>query len=120
MYPIEKYQFKTYKQKNKDGSVSTVVLAITKYAGKFVKGVAKCISTDPFDLEVGKKLAAARCDFKVCNKRLSRARDKQHDINLQIEALSAKYNAADKYYNDALDAAMEALKTLKEVQDSLK
>lgn len=120
MYPIEKYQFKTYEQKNEDGSVSTVVLAITRYAGKFVKGVAKCMSTDPFDLEVGKKLAAARCDFKVCHKRLGRARDKKHEINLEIEKLSTKYTAAHKYYTDALNAAMESVNTLKDIQNSLK
>ena len=120
MYPIEKYQFKVYEQKNEDGSVSTVVLAITKYAGKLVKGVAKCMSSDPFDLEMGKKLAAARCDFKVCQKRLNRARSKRHELSLQINALADKYQGACEYYNDALNAAIECGHTLNDIEDKLK
>lgn len=76
MYPIEKYQFKVYEKTNKDNSKSSVVVALSTYCGKVVKGVAKCMESDSFSLETGKKLAAARCDLKVCIKRKNRAMKK--------------------------------------------
>ena len=45
------------------------VVAVSSFAGQTVKGVAKCNPNDEFNLECGKKLAAARCNVKVANKR---------------------------------------------------
>ena len=43
---------------------------MTFYAGKTVKGVAKRAPEDEFDLEVGKRLARARCEYKLRKKQL--------------------------------------------------
>lgn len=51
----------------------TKVIALSTYAGKVVRGIAKCSPQDKFDEEYGKKLAAARCNLKVAQKRLNRA-----------------------------------------------
>ena len=72
-YPIEKYQFYTTKNK---------VVAVSTYAGKTVRGIAKADPRDNFDLEAGKKLAAARCAARIAMKRKSRAQkefDKARD-----------------------------------------
>ena len=52
------------------------VIAVSTYAGKIVKGYAKCDPRDEYDLELGKKLAAARCNAKVAKKRAKRAAKK--------------------------------------------
>ena len=119
MYPIEKYDFKTYKQKNSDGTTSTVVIALTTYAGKVVKGVAKCTSSDTFDLEVGKKLAAARCDAKVCKKRKTRAEEKYGQARMAIENLETYARKMVNYYSDSRNEYYESLNRLKELEKEL-
>lgn len=64
-YPIEKYHFFTSKNK---------IVAVSTYAGKSVRGVAKCDPRDEFDMEKGRALAAARCAERVATKRQARAK----------------------------------------------
>ena len=64
-YPLEKYRF--YEGNGK-------VVAVSTYAGKTVRGVAKCDPRDEFDVEKGKALAAARCAERVAVKRQARAK----------------------------------------------
>lgn len=47
-----------------------VVVAVTHYAGRTVRGVAKCNPADTFDFELGKRIAKAKCEVKVAKKRL--------------------------------------------------
>lgn len=54
---------------NKTGKV----IAVSTYAGKEIRGVAKCNPKDQFDLVLGGKLAKARCDLKIARKRHERA-----------------------------------------------
>lgn len=61
------------------------VIAVSSFAGQTVRGVAKCAPNDEFDLEYGKRLAAARCVAKIANKRMNRAEDK---VNEAVEAVS--------------------------------
>ena len=82
------------------------IIAISTYAGRTVKGVAKCHPNDEFDVEFGKKLAAARCNEKVADKRFQRATNKydaafhklleaQKEINRVRVYLEDSYNALD-------------------------
>lgn len=119
MYPIEKYDIKQYDKTNKDGSTSKVVIAISTYAGKVVKGVAKCQAGDSYNFEDGKNLAAARCDLKVCLKRKDRAFKKKHEIALKMEELQKHYDAACAYYNDALSEVLEASNRLHKIEEKL-
>lgn len=64
-----------------------VVIAVSTFAGKTVRGVAKCHPNDSFNEEVGTKLALARCNLKVAQKRLARANRKVR------EAVVAQYDA---------------------------
>ena len=57
---MTKYSFYT------DGK--TKVIAVSTYAGKVIRGVAKCDVNDTFSLEKGKKLAAARYNKKITKK----------------------------------------------------
>ena len=119
MYPIEKYQFKTYEQKNSDGTKSIVVVALSTYAGKIVKGVAKCREGDSFNLEAGKRLAAARCDLKVCMKRKNRALQKRSRLAKVAEMLKLDYASASNYYYESLEECVKSLDRLKTIEEEL-
>ena len=69
---MNKFKFHTYKSI----TGTPVVIAVSTYAGKTVKGRAKCDPRDGYDFEAGKKLAAARCAEKVAKKRAKRAKQK--------------------------------------------
>lgn len=118
-YPIEKYTIKQYDKENKDGSISKIIIALSTYAGKVVKGVAKCQPGDDYDFETGKKLAAARCDLKVCLKRKDRAFNKKHELALKLEELQKQYDAASKYYDDAINEAFIASSNLRKIEEEL-
>ena len=92
------------------------VICVSHYAGKAVAGVAKCnIETDFFDLETGKKLAAARCDVKIMKKKLQRAISKSEQRYTEAVAAvkaskRADVNVADIMKN--LNAAVTNLELL--------
>ena len=119
MYPIEKYQFKTFETVNDDGSKTTNVIALSTYAGKIVKGTAKCMDTDEFSFEDGKKLAAARCDAKVCDKRVRRARKKLFEVSKKLISVNDLYSKMYQYYNDALDESIKSNMRLEEISKSM-
>ena len=84
------------------------VIAVSTYAGKTVRGVAICAPGDEFNLEFGKKLAAARCNEKVAAKRYERASKKLNDLlNQEHELDNAIHKTAD-YYHDSYLAYNEA------------
>ena len=105
-YPLEKYRF--YQHGNR-------IIAVSTYGGKTVRGVAICHPDDTFDIELGKRLAAARCNEKVAMKRYARA-------TKQLETAMAEYAHADEhmhkmsdYRNDsfvAMNEASQAVDTL--------
>lgn len=95
------------------------VIAVSTYAGRTVKGVAKCDPTDTFDIEKGKDLAAARCGHKIAMKRLKRASQKY------LEAEAAAHEAIEwlekmrYYYMDSVDALDEATAELVNLADNM-
>jgi hypothetical protein len=119
MYPIEKYQFKVYEKTNEDGTKSSVVVALSTYCGKIVKGVAKCMSSDAFSLDTGTNLAAARCDLKVCERRSKRALKKKQEAEKKLEELTSHYIKMSKYYDDAIAETYQASKRLRRIEEEL-
>ena len=102
-------RYKYYKSDNK-------VIALSSFAGKAVKGVAKCDPTDTFSEEFGEKLAAARCNNKVAAKRVKCAKNKLNAaLNVLVEA-EKQVAFMEAYYNDALrrfdDSEQEVLNLL--------
>ena len=88
------------------------VIAVSSYAGRIVRAVAKCDPRDEFSIETGKKLAAARCNLKVAAKRAKRAASK-----LQ-EAISA-CRAADAHRHDMMEYSIDADKALAQANAEL-
>lgn len=111
-YPIDKYQF--HIATKVDGTPYKVI-AVSTYAGKKVRGIAKCNSRDTFSLESGKKLAAARCALKVAAKRVKRAETKLREADHQWMKADAHVRNMEDYLDNAEDAyysAQDELATL--------
>ena len=79
------------------------VVAVCHYAGRPVRGIAKCSPADDFDLEVGKELAKARCDLKIANKKVKNLKE---DIHYWAE-IRDKIEARLENLYDVYDAALE-------------
>ena len=77
------------------------VIAISSYAGKTVKGIAKCHPNDEFNEEIGKNLAAARCNRKIAEKRYKRAKMQYDNIEMLQQAVEREKVIVTNYYNDA-------------------
>lgn len=88
------------------------VIAVSTYAGKPVKGVAKCSPDDQFDLDDGKALAAARCNVKVAIKRRERALKKYNEYTEKYLKMMEKMNDVCDYLKNADEALKKAEKHL--------
>ena len=106
-------KFKFFNFKSKNGS--NTVVAVTTYAGKAVKGYAKCSPEDTFDLETGKKLAKARCQLRVAEKRKARAADKVAEAVAQVNQSTKHYDKMVNYFNCSDKALIEAEQALKDI-----
>ena len=92
-----------------------VVVAVASYAGRTVRGVAKCSDQDEFNLETGKKLAAARCAMKIAKKRVKYARrEREHWLKMMSLQADILMKVEDKY-TDALEIEKQAKHTYEEL-----
>ncbi len=103
---LEKYRFYVAKDR---------VIAVSSYAGRPVRGVAKCASDDEFNLEIGKKLAAARCNQKITLKRVKRANHEYHKALQARSEAQEKVEAMGSYQVDAYIALGTADKAVQEI-----
>lgn len=92
-YSLDRYRY----YKGKDNKI----VAVSSYAGKTVKGVAKCDPRDEYDESSGKKLAALRCNLKVATKREARAKKMVIEAQKELNAAQARYDKMSKYFKDA-------------------
>ena len=74
------------------------VICLSSYAGKAVRGIAKCAPNDTFDEEFGKDLATARCAAKIAAKRYNRATKKFAEANKELTAARAFYDQMAEYF----------------------
>ena len=88
----------------------TKVIALSTYAGRTVRGIAKCHPNDNFDEEYGKKLAAARCNAKIAEKRYARALKKYNEYVKRIHEMELECSDVCDY----LRSSAEKLKAAKE------
>ena len=102
---MRKYNYKIYTHDN-------AVIAVTSFARRPVRSVAKCDQRDTFDVEFGKALAIARCDVKVADKRLTAAKKRLDKANEAMIAAKRELDAANKYFNLAQEEHVDAYKTV--------
>ena len=91
-YSLNKYKY---------AQTGNKVIAISTYAGRTVRAVAKADPRDTFSLEDGKKLAAARCNAKIATKRAKNAEAQLNKAKATFEQAEARYNKMTAYFNDA-------------------
>ena len=114
-YSLDKYKFYQYKDKNAKDTVA----AASTYAGRTVKGYAKCDPKDQFSIEKGKELAAARCNAKIAAKRVKRASAKYLEAQQQLADARRFMARMTEYYTDAVDQLDEANEAIADMMKSM-
>ena len=114
-YSLDKYKFYQYKDKNAKDTVA----AASTYAGRTVKGYAKCDPRDQFSIEKGKELAAARCNAKIAAKRVKRASAKYLEAQQQLAEARRFMVRMTEYYTDAVDQLDEANAAITDMMKSM-
>lgn len=97
---------KIFKFKRKDGALE--VVAVSSYAKKPVRAVAKCHPDDTFNETIGEKLAIARCNQKVADKRCKNAKRKVLEAMRVAAEAHTHYQKMVKYYADSFEALTNA------------
>ena len=113
---MARYKFYDYKDKD---SGSHVVVCVSSYAGKPVKGRAKCAPNDDFNLDKGKALAQARCDAAIAEKRRKRAMTKVVEAYNAYTEASWYLEDMDQYAKDSVIACKEAMDHLMELEKNM-
>lgn len=96
------------------------VYCMTFYAGKTVKGVAKRDPEDEFDLEIGKKLARARCEYKLRQKQLKRKMQRSQIAEAELMTAQNRARNAKIHEAEAVEQLKEAERVLRELENFLK
>lgn len=89
------YKYKIYNSDN-------TVVAVSSFAKKPIRGVAKCDPTDVFSLETGTDLAVARCNSKIAAKRVKAAAAKLTNAREELARAQAHFDEMSAYYTDAI------------------
>ena len=102
----------------RDGKGKIVVAS--SYAGKIVRGIAKCNANDTYNEDTGIALATARCDVKIANKRVKRAMAKYDAATKAVNKANAEWEKAIKYLTNAEQEALTARKTLSVLESTVR
>jgi hypothetical protein len=100
MYPLSKYKFYV--------TPDHKTIAVSTYAGKTIKGIAKTNPKDKYDERFGKELAAARCAVKVAKKRRARAEKMLNKAEVALYEAYKYRNKMNQYFKDAKKDLVEA------------
>ena len=95
------------------------VVAVASYAGKRVRGVAKCSDKDEFDLAKGEKLAAARCNLKIAKMREKNLQFRTQFQQKVLENVNKEYYKFATRTLEAIHLRQEAEEQYKAVMDEL-
>ena len=112
---MSKYRWVTYE--GLDGQ--KIVTSISSYAGKTVKGHAKCDPLDEFSLDKGRSLATARCDEKIAKRRVKRAKHCFEDAKREYDEALKHLQDMCVYYSDAVERLNEAKRHTENVLKSI-
>ena len=107
--------------------IDGTIVAICSFAGKSIRGEAKCNPSDIMNDKIGTDLAVLRFDEKLGRRKIARAKEKRRnsakEVRLAREAYERAmnhYSNAELYYDDAKYAHEQALKQLNKFLDNLK
>lgn len=111
MVDLNKYRF--YNSSN------GTTVAVSTFAGKTVRGTAKCAPNDDFDPVSGELLAAARCGVKIAEKRVKRAESKYNEALQMIREAADYLGKMSHYVNDSRKKYEDATEDLKQVYEEI-
>lgn len=103
----------------KDKAGKTTISARSTYAGKTVKGYAKCDPRDEYDEEKGKELASARCNAKIAKQRTLRAEKKVAEAKYELEKAQKHLEKMESYFADSVVKLNYASEHVKDVLDKI-
>ena len=106
-----------FEYKYKIDEEKRTIVAMSTFAGKTVVGVARCAEEDEFNIETGKKIAAARCSVKIAEKRMKRAKECNKWANECVAFWTTEAEKMKHYEEDsvaAFEAAYDALTNIEE------
>ena len=95
------------------------VVAVSSYAGRPVRGVAKCDPRDHFSLEKGRELAKARCDVKIAQKRAERSERCYNKALHELELAKNRVAQMQDYFDDSHEALLDAELSLEKIEKSM-
>lgn len=95
------------------------VIAVSSYAGRRVRGVAKCSPEDTFDPDKGLELAKARCDVKIAKKRTLRAAECYEDAMTALRKAEDRVYKMQNYLLDSEKAYEKAMDHLTEIEKNM-
>lgn len=107
-FPIERYKFHI-------DPGAGVVVALSTFAGKQYRGVARCSKDDHFDEEYGKRLAAARCGLRIARARTEAATGNYYLSQLWAEQANEICQNDWVYLREAEAVEAKAFKALAEL-----
>ena len=99
-----------------DGKNKTV--AVSTYAGKTVRGVAKCDPRDTFVFAKGEDLAIARCTEKIAAKRVARSKKEFEKAKNMVAIAQRRLEKMDSYVKDSVVAYNTAKKNREDLEKS--
>lgn len=95
------------------------IVAVSSFAKKPVRGVAKCDPRDEFDHKKGEALAIARCDYKIAEKRVKKAEATARAYKDLLECVNADYADALAYRKSAREEFIEVNERLRNLKATL-
>lgn len=95
------------------------VVCVSSYAGKAVRGIAKCDPKDTFNVEAGKQLAQARCDFKIAEKRVKRSAERYDEAIKLLADVMAYKTRMENYKNESYREYMSLKDKLADLESSM-
>lgn len=96
------------------------IVCVSHYAGKAVRGVAKCDTQyDEFNVETGMELAKLRCDQKIAKKRVKNLSNKLHSAIETYEVSKNNVDSLKSNLDAAINEAFAITVNLEELQNKL-
>ena len=94
------------------------IVAVSTYAGKTVRGVAKCDPRDKFVPARGEDLAIARCAEKIAAKRVARSKKEFEKAKNMVAIAQRRLEKMDSYVKDSVVAYNTAKKNREDLEKS--
>ena len=107
-----------FEYKYKIDEKKRTIVAMSTFAGRTVVGVARCSDADEFNIETGKKIAAARCSVKIAEKRMKRAEECYAYAVDAMKYWTEELEKMKHYDTDSVEAYKKAVAALAEIEEN--